>query len=92
LSVEKLFRKKLDCSENFRNYCQDILLTKYIIKTIGHWLHFCAIRLFMIDFRIFCMSQCKIMQQLLHYHSNNVVCVARSPGGALNTAISLYSH
>jgi hypothetical protein len=49
LPVEKLFQKKnwmSDCLENFRNYCQDIFLMKYIIKNIGDQLNFCAIRLF----------------------------------------------
>jgi hypothetical protein len=92
-ALKKYLRKKQlsdrPSFENFRNYCPYILLMKYIIKNIGHRLNFCAIRLFGSDFRIFCMSQCKIIQQLLRYHGDNVVCAVRSPGGALNTIISL---
>jgi hypothetical protein len=90
-TLKKYFRKKQmsDCFENFTNYCQNILQMKYIIKNLGHWLNFCVIGHFESDFRIFCMSQCKIIQQLLRYHGDNVVCAVRSPGGALNTIISL---
>jgi hypothetical protein len=78
-----------DSFENFGSYCQCILLMKCIIKNVGHRLNVCAIRLVGLDFRIFCMSQCKIIRQLLRYHGNYVVCVAHSPGSALNTAIFL---
>jgi hypothetical protein len=69
--------------------CVCILLMKYIMKKIGHRLNLCAIGLLGSDFRISCMSQCKIIQQLLCYHGDNVVCVFHSPGGALNTIIYL---
>jgi hypothetical protein len=78
-----------DCFENFVNYCQYILLMKHIIKNIGHRLNFCDTSLLGKDCRIFCVSQCRVIKQLLRYHGNYVVCVARSPGSALNTALSI---
>jgi hypothetical protein len=73
-----------DCSENFRNYCQYILLMKYIIKNIGHWLNFCVIILCWLDFCIFCMSQRKIIQQILRPTQHS--CFALKGNGSVQSA------
>jgi hypothetical protein len=59
------------CSDNFKNYCQDILLIKDIIYGQLHNIY--ALGLFWLDIHIFCSDyQC--------CHGNYSVCVVRLLG------------